>query len=227
MGFHLVLHFTYSLSDVFTFLYSSRVNGPSSISKPSYTAGIVSSGSSASGVLPSNLLKCVNQVLTLSSGLSPVYLTIFCILHSRELVHCLPWTSFQPLRFQSVQFSALLPLPLFFHRHHRVLTGLFSTLLCYHCLYFQCTPCELCPHFLMGVISGCFERDRLSVRQPQTTGLYTHSQDVEKHSVRNVEVFNYCISGFFRGYLSSRMYTVGLLRENLFSRWNIFNYRPN
>ena len=28
----------------------------------------------------------------------------------------------------------------------------------------------------------------------------------------------YCISGFFRGYLSSRMYTVGLVRENLFSR---------
>ena len=41
-----------SLSDVFTFLNSSRVNGPSSISKPSYTAGIVSSGSSTSGVLP-------------------------------------------------------------------------------------------------------------------------------------------------------------------------------
>ena len=28
----------------------------------------------------------------------------------------------------------------------------------------------------------------------------------------------YCISVFFRGYLSSRMYTVGLVRENLFSR---------
>ena len=60
-----------SLSDVFTFLNSSRVNGPSSISKPSYPAGIVSSASSTSGLLPSNLLKCVNQVLTLSSGLSP------------------------------------------------------------------------------------------------------------------------------------------------------------
>ena len=30
--------------------------------------------------------------------------------------------------------------------------------------------------------------------------------------------YTYCISGFFRGYLSSRMYTVGLVRENLFSR---------
>ena len=32
------------------------------------------------------------------------------------------------------------------------------------------------------------------------------------------EIYEYCISGFFRGYLSSRMYTVGLVRENLFSR---------
>ena len=60
-----------SLSDVFTLLNSSRVKGPSSISKPSYTTGIVSSGSFTSGVLPNNFLKCVNQVLTHSSGLSP------------------------------------------------------------------------------------------------------------------------------------------------------------
>ena len=60
-----------SLSDVFTHLNSSRVKGPSCIVKPLYTTGIVSSGSSTSGVLPNNFLKCVNQVLTLSSGLSP------------------------------------------------------------------------------------------------------------------------------------------------------------
>ena len=60
-----------SLSDISTFLNSSRVNGLSSISKASYTGGIVSSGYSTFGVLSSNLLNCVNRVLTLLSRLSP------------------------------------------------------------------------------------------------------------------------------------------------------------
>ena len=38
------------------------------------------------------------------------------------------------------------------------------------------------------------------------------------HKIADFVFLHYCISGFFRGYLSSRMYTVGLVRENLFSR---------
>ena len=39
-----------------------------------------------------------------------------------------------------------------------------------------------------------------------------------REPLRSLVRSKYCISGYFRGYLSSRMYTVGLLRENLFSR---------
>ena len=68
-----------------------------------------------------------------------------------------------------------------------------------------------------------FTQSYLSKGEDMPWCIPCHCPDTVKHILLDCidlpgSRIEYCISGFFRGYLSSRMYTVGLVRENLFSR---------
>ena len=69
------------------------------------------------------------------------------------------------------------------------------------------------------VLEELFTRTHMPTPQSDDIKMVTDSSlETKCWSAAICTVLAYCISGYFRGYLSSRMYTVGLLRKNLFSR---------